>query len=52
VGSNDFGHPVPWVIDTLEDAGALVYRTDRDGDIVVAFDSGGPVVSPSHPGGE
>jgi competence protein ComEC len=35
VGPNDFGHPVPWVIETLEGAGAEVMRTDRDGDVVV-----------------
>ncbi|MDP9495474.1 MAG: ComEC/Rec2 family competence protein, partial [Actinomycetota bacterium] len=35
VGPNDFGHPVDWVIETLEEAGAVVKRTDRDGDVVV-----------------
>ncbi|MFO7298864.1 MAG: ComEC/Rec2 family competence protein [Actinomycetes bacterium] len=35
VGPNGFGHPVPWVIETLEGAGAEVMRTDRDGDVVV-----------------
>lgn len=35
VGSNDFGHPSDWVIETLEESGAVVKRTDRDGDVVV-----------------
>jgi competence protein ComEC len=35
VGPNDFGHPVPWVIETLEDAGAEVVRTDVVGDVAV-----------------
>ena len=35
VGPNDFGHPVPWVIETLEAAGAVVYRTDEVGDVLL-----------------
>jgi competence protein ComEC len=35
VGSNDFGHPVPWVIEVLEASGAVVQRTDIDGTVVV-----------------
>jgi competence protein ComEC len=35
VGANDFGHPVDWVIDTLESSGADVLRTDQVGDVVV-----------------
>lgn len=35
VGPNDFGHPAEWVIATLEESGAVVKRTDRDGDVVV-----------------
>lgn len=35
VGENSFGHPVDWVIETLEGSGARVLRTDRDGDVVV-----------------
>lgn len=35
VGPNQFGHPVPWVIDTLEAEGAQVMRTDEDGDVVI-----------------
>lgn len=35
VGENDFGHPAPTVITTLETAGAVVRRTDLEGDIVI-----------------
>lgn len=35
VGINDFGHPVPWVIDVLETSGAVVRRTDVDGTVVI-----------------
>lgn len=35
VGPNQFGHPAQWVIDILEESGAEVLRTDRDGDVVV-----------------
>ena len=35
VGPNDFGHPADWVIHALQESGADVERTDRDGDIVV-----------------
>ncbi|MGB8359859.1 MAG: ComEC/Rec2 family competence protein [Acidimicrobiia bacterium] len=35
VGPNQFGHPVDWVIDLLEESGATVKRTDRDGDVTV-----------------
>ena len=35
VGPNDFGHPVGWVVSTLEESGATVLRTDLDGDVVV-----------------
>jgi competence protein ComEC len=35
VGPNDYGHPADWVIESLESSGAIVKRTDRDGDIVV-----------------
>ena len=38
VGKNDFGHPHPAVLDVLEQAGALVLRTDVEGDVVVALD--------------
>jgi competence protein ComEC len=35
VGDNDFGHPVDWVIASLEESGATVIRTDQEGDILV-----------------
>jgi competence protein ComEC len=35
VGENDFGHPVEWVVETLEISGATVLRTDQEGDILV-----------------
>jgi len=34
VGPNDFGHPVEWVVDVLEERGELL-RTDTQGDVVV-----------------
>lgn len=35
VGPNDFGHPAEWVVELLETQGAVVRRTDREGDVVV-----------------
>lgn len=35
VGPNQFGHPVDWVIELLEESGAEVLRTDQAGDVVV-----------------
>jgi competence protein ComEC len=35
VGPNDFGHPSDWVIAALEESGAIVVRTDVEGDVVV-----------------
>jgi competence protein ComEC len=35
VGPNDFGHPVDWVIATLEESGAAVVRTDVAGHVAV-----------------
>jgi competence protein ComEC len=35
---NPFGHPAPEVVARLEGAGARVYRTDRDGAILLATD--------------
>ncbi len=35
VGPNNFGHPAPWVVDLLVESGAIVHRTDVDGDVVV-----------------
>lgn len=35
VGKNSYGHPTPRVLETLELAGARVYRTDTDGTIQI-----------------
>ncbi|MFQ5948654.1 MAG: ComEC/Rec2 family competence protein, partial [Acidimicrobiia bacterium] len=39
VGPNTFGHPSDGVIDLLTASGATVYRTDKDGDVVIRFGS-------------
>jgi beta-lactamase superfamily II metal-dependent hydrolase len=39
-GPNDYGHPVPSVLTTLERMGLLVVRTDQAGDVTVRFDEG------------
>lgn len=33
VGNNRYGHPSPWVIDRLRQAGYRIYRTDRHGTV-------------------
>lgn len=35
---NTFGHPAPEVLQRLESVGAAVYRTDRDGEVIVEAD--------------
>ena len=42
---NRYGHPAPETLDRLADRGARVFRTDRDGSVSVAFDSGGVTVT-------
>ncbi|WP_370947838.1 ComEC/Rec2 family competence protein [Amycolatopsis sp. cg5] len=42
---NRYGHPAKSTLDTLAAVGALVTRTDTDGDVAVLADQGGPVVS-------
>jgi competence protein ComEC len=37
VGPNDYGHPSLEVIATLEAHGTRVFRTDRDGDVVISL---------------
>lgn len=45
VGSdNPYGHPSPLVLGVLRDAGAVVARTDTDGDTAVVVDAGHPAV--------
>ncbi len=36
VGPNDYGHPSPEVVEVLDEMGAEVWRTDRDGDVVIS----------------
>jgi competence protein ComEC len=38
---NDYGHPAESTLDALADTGALVARTDRDGDVAVVLRAGG-----------
>jgi competence protein ComEC len=42
---NPYGHPAPETLARLEAAGAKVYRTDRDGNIVMTSDGRGIMVS-------
>ena len=37
---NDYGHPDPGTLGLLEDAGAIVRRTDEHGDVAVVVDDG------------
>jgi competence protein ComEC len=39
--NNTYGHPVPATIATLRAAGAVVYRTDRDGSVRIEPDGTG-----------
>lgn len=39
VGSrNNFGHPAPALLEALQDGGALIYRTDLDGAVIMRSD--------------
>jgi competence protein ComEC len=42
---NTYGHPAPATVARLEEIGAKVYRTDRDGNIVMTSDGRGIMVS-------
>jgi len=44
---NGFGHPHDLVLQRLEEVGALVFRSDRDGDVRVRIDRDGNVVAQS-----
>lgn len=41
---NDYGHPVPAILDALQASGARVVRTDHAGTVVVTFRDGEPTV--------
>jgi competence protein ComEC len=45
VGANTFGHPHPFVIEALEEAGIQTYRTDQHGAIIFKTDGRGLEVS-------
>jgi competence protein ComEC len=44
VGENAYGHPVPSTLDALVATGAQVWRTDRNGTIVVRFTGRNPTI--------
>jgi competence protein ComEC len=44
VGRNNYGHPHSTLINRLEEVGALIYRTDLDGDILITSLGGEPEV--------
>ena len=44
---NLFGHPAPTTIATLQGFGATVYRTDKNGAIIVSTDGANTVVTPA-----
>ena len=41
---NDYGHPVPSVLDTIAATGAQIFRTDEGGDLTVTFSPEGVAV--------
>jgi competence protein ComEC len=43
---NPYGHPAPATVERLEEVGSKVYRTDRDGNIVMVSDGKGIMVNP------
>ncbi|MGA9140316.1 MAG: ComEC/Rec2 family competence protein [Methanocella sp.] len=43
---NPYGHPAPATLARLDEIGSKVYRTDRDGNIVMVSDGKGIIVSP------
>jgi len=44
---NDYGHPAASALEPLEQAGAEVFRTDRDGDLAVVSEGDGLRVATS-----
>lgn len=47
VGPNDYGHPVPEVLEALDRTGAAVLRTDEVGEVTIRFGPEGLAVSSS-----
>lgn len=47
VGKNNYGHPHPVVIDRIENSGSNIYRTDKDGDILIQSVDGETIVKPN-----
>ena len=41
----DYGHPVPSILEAIEDSGSEVWRTDERGTVTVTFRGGEPVVT-------
>jgi competence protein ComEC len=52
VGPNDYGHPVPELLETLEETGARPLRTDLSGEVTIEFTSGGLLVETSDRSGD
>jgi competence protein ComEC len=48
VGQNNYGHPAPKALAILENAGSAIYRTDLNGNIVVATDGNSFTVTPQY----
>lgn len=44
---NRYGHPHPAVLSRLDEAEALIFRTDRDGDVLLVSEGGEPEVFPA-----
>lgn len=48
VGQNNYGHPAPKALAVLANAGSAIYRTDLNGNIVVATDGNCFTVTPQY----
>lgn len=44
---NDYGHPVPQILEAIQATGAEVWRTDLHGTVTVVFHEGVPIVTTS-----
>ncbi len=49
VGANKYGHPAPELLQRLKDIGSKVYRTDINGDIMIATDGTTYTVTTQYP---